>query len=174
MRRGFVAAVIAASIINASPALATRITTVAVKASLTSETPGACSSDPADYDSFCASGSCVCDTYSGSVAGPLLGKGTIDISFTVDPGASAPSSGLGCMPFFGVASFAAKRDSETENVTGTICSAFGKAHQSSVAGGFGIKSSAIGESGWGTLHGTLNEASSPTVLTLLLAVRITP
>jgi hypothetical protein len=84
MRQGFVAAVIAASIINASPALATRITSVAVKASLTSETAGACSSDPADYASFCASGSCVCDTYSGSVAGPLLGKGTIDISFTVD------------------------------------------------------------------------------------------
>jgi hypothetical protein len=105
-----------------------------VKARFVSETAGPCSSNPSDYDSFCPSLSCVCDIYSGTVNGALLGKGTIDISLTVDTGAATPSSGSSCRPFFGVASFAARRDSETEDTTGTICSPFGNNQKSSVAG----------------------------------------
>ena len=173
MRHLLVTTVIAVLIINAAPALA-RVTSVSVKASLVSETMVACSTNPSDYDSFCPSGSCVCDTYSGTVNGPLLGRGTIDISLTVDTGAATPGPASGCTPFFGIASFSARRDSEAENVTGTICSTFGNSQKSSVAGGFGITSSAIGESGWGTLSGTLNEAKSPTLLTIQLRARITP
>jgi hypothetical protein len=142
--------------------------------SFVSETAGACSSNPSDYDSYCPSGTCVCDKYSGKVNGALLGRGTIDISFTVDTGAAAPTSGPGCKPFFGLASFSALRDSETEDATGTICTTFGSTSKSSVAGGFGIEQSAIGESGCGTMHGTLNQVASPAVLTLQLSAHITP
>jgi hypothetical protein len=173
MRHFLVTAVIAVLIINAEPALA-RVTSVSAKASFISETPGDCGTNPSDYDSFCPSKSCACDTYSGTLSGPLLGRGTIDISLTVDTGAATPSSGSGCTPFFGIASFSTRRDSETENVTGTICSTFGNSQKSSVSGGFGIISSAIGESGWGTISGTLNEAKSPALLTLQLRARITP
>jgi hypothetical protein len=173
MRNVLVAIVIAILALTAAPALA-RVTSVAVKARFVSETAGPCSSNPSDYDSFCPSLSCVCDIYSGTVNGALLGKGTIDISLTVDTGAATPSSGSSCRPFFGVASFAARRDSETEDTTGTICSPFGNNQKSSVAGGFGIISSAIGESGWGTISGTLNEGTAPALLMIQLRARVTP
>lgn len=134
----------------------------------------ACSVNPADYDAFCPSGSCVCDTYSGTVNGPLLGHGTIDITLTVDTGAATPNLTAGCKPFFGVVSFSARRDSETENVTGTVCTNFSSSQKASVIGGFEIVSSAIGEAGWGTLGGNLYEAVSPALLTLQLKAHITP
>jgi hypothetical protein len=130
MHRFLAATAIAMLVTSAAPALASRVTTVSANTSFVSETAGACSSNPSDYDSYCPSGTCVCDKYSGKVNGALLGRGTIDISFIVDTGAAAPTSGPGCKPFFGLASFSALRDSETEDATGTICTTFGSTSKS--------------------------------------------
>ena len=151
-----------------------RVTAVAARTTFVAETPGRCSMNSSDYDFLCPSGTCVCDTYSGTVSGALLGRGTINISITVDTGAATPGSGPGCTPFFGLVSLAAARDTETEEATGTICAPFANTQRSSVSGGFGIIGSAIGESGWGTLSGTLNRGASPALLTLQLRARIAP
>jgi hypothetical protein len=161
-------------ILAATPVLARVITTVAtIKGTLFSETDGACSADSADYDSFCPSGTCVCDTYEGTIRGSLVGRGTAVVTLTVDVGAKTTSSALGCVPFFGVASFSTNRESETDNATGTICTTFANAQKNYVSGGFGIESSSQGISGgWGTLSGTLNERLSPAKLTVVLRVGI--
>jgi hypothetical protein len=150
-----------------------RVTTLAIKGTCT-ENPGACSSNSADYDSICPSNNCVCDVCTGTIGGPLVGRGSATVNLTIDNGSSTPASGSGCKPFFGKATFSTNRESESDDTTGTICSGFGNPEKDTVSGGFGIESSGRGEAGWGKISGMLNESVTPSKLTLNLSARITP
>lgn len=157
----------------AAPVLA-RVTTLAIKGTCT-EIPGAaCSSNSTDYDSICPSKNCVCDICTGTISGPLVGRGSATVNLTIDNGSSTPASGSGCRPFFGTATFSTNRESESDDTTGTICSGFGNPEKNTVSGGFGIESSGRGEDGWGKISGMLNESVTPSKLTLSLSARITP
>lgn len=157
----------------AAPAFA-RVTSLTIKGTCTEVEDAACSSNPLDYDSICPSKNCDCDTCTGTIGGPLVGRGTATVHLTIDVGSSTPASGPSCRPFFGTATFATNREVETDYTTGTICSGFRDPGKNTVSGGFGIENSSRGVSGWGKLSGTFNQNVTPSKLTLSLSARITP
>ncbi len=168
LRRDLAIITLLASVFAAGPVSA-RTTSATIKADFVSENPGACSSVASDYDSFCPSTTeCVCDTYQGTISGGLVGKGSATVTITRDVGANTNGSAAieGCEPFFGIASFTTNRESEDDNVTGTVCSAF-SGTKDSVSGGFGIESG-VAVGGWGTIKGTLDQGASSKNLKITL------
>lgn len=144
-------------------------TSASVSAHLDSTTPGACSANSSDYDHFCPSGNCSCLEYSGTIRGGLIGRGTVNVSLTLDD--DAVTATPGCQPFFAEVSYSTTRDTGTVNATGTICKSISRKPLDPVTGGVGLKDSGVGAVGWGTLGGTRNSSSN--ALSLKLTMRIT-
>ncbi len=166
--------VVAVLLLGLNSSVWARILGVSFKGALSSELTGACSSLPADYDFYCPSGDCVCDTFVGTLSGGLVGTDkNAHLSLTVDNGASTTSSATGCVPFFGVMNFSTSRETETDNVAGAICSGLGNPMQNTVSGGVGIESSSQGVAGgWGTLSGSFDKRKVPAKLTVSVRVKI--
>lgn len=167
--------IVAVLLLGLNASVWARVVGVSFRGTLLSpELIGACSALPADYDFYCPSGNCVCDTYVGTLSGGLVGTDkNAHLSLTVDNGASTTSLATGCVPFFGVMNFSTIRETETDNVAGVVCSGLGNPVQNTVTGGLGIESSTQGVAGgWGTLSGSLDKRKAPAKLTVSARVRI--
>lgn len=132
---------------------------------------GPCKMPGFAYDDFCPSGAgnCICREFSGTVRGGLIGKGPVQISMTVDNGAI--TSTPGCVPFFVGAEGTTQRVSQSINALGVICPSMQRNRKNPVSGGAGLIPS--GQSGWGTLSGTLDEDKAPALLKIQLRARVT-
>lgn len=136
----------------ASPAIAGHISGTA-KGDLISQFNGACN---IGYSSFCPSGVCECDEFSGTISGTPIGKGSVVVAATIDLGA-ATSSGNTCVPVFLVLQLATPKASQTINAVGAACNSEGGF---ALTGGFGV---AFGGSGSGTATGTLSARGLATI-----------
>lgn len=132
---------------------------------------GPCKMPGFAYDEFCPSGSnnCICRKFAGTVRGGLIGKGPLQISITVDN--DAATSTPGCVPFFAGAEGTTQRVSQSINAVGVICQSMQRNRKNPVSGGAGLIPS--GQSGWGTLSGSLDEDRSPAFLKIQLRARVT-
>jgi hypothetical protein len=123
-------------------------TSGSVSGTLVSQTDGACD---AGYSSFCPSGDCICDFFSGVISGNPIGKGSAKLWATVDEGA-ALSTGSTCFPVFGSLDISTSRDVEIIDTAGSSCNTNNSIN--TLSGGFGIAQSAVGASAWGSVTGT--------------------
>ena len=128
-----------------------------IKGGLTSQTSGACN---VGYSTYCPSGNCYCDEFTGTISGNPIGKGTVILDATVDQGA-ALSSGPTCYPVFLILQINA-RDTEVIDGVGSACNTNGQID--ALSGGFGIIQSAVGAAGWGTVKGTFNLSTGAAVV----------
>jgi hypothetical protein len=63
------------------------------------------------------------------------------VAVTIDLGATTTGSEtMRCVPFFGVMNFSTTRETEIDDITGTICSRFSIPLKDTVSGGLGIES----------------------------------
>ena len=123
------------------------------------------------YDSICAnSGSCKCLSASGLPLNGGFGKGTVNLSVTVDTDLSVKTGfdANSCSPAFGVFTLAipargkiAAR-TQTINAMGSICGTPGITTVVAL-GGFSIEGSTVGSTGSGTFNGTVNTVGSLSV-----------
>jgi hypothetical protein len=141
---------LSASLICPAIALAGH-TTGTIKGRLLSQNPGACE---VGYSSFCPSGTCICDIFTGTISGNPIGKGTAELWLTIDEGA-ALSGGSTCLPLFGSFAITTSRDSEVIDTVGSACNIAGGTADT-LSGGFGISQSAVGAKAWGNLTGTFD------------------
>ena len=123
---------------------------------LTSQRLGACD---VGYSTYCPSGNCICKTFSGTVVGTPVGRGSIVLSLTVDYGATL-SSRPTCAPLFGIMEINASNASQVINAVGSSCDPL-VGTVVTFSGGFGVIS---GGSGWGSLSGTFDRASGTGVM----------
>ena len=128
-----------------------------------SATKGACSDS---YDDVCPSGDCECQEYTGKFSahfGGLSGRGTADVSVTLDNGLQTAQP-HGCRPVFGNAFLSTPLGSATINLTGAFCDAFGNSAQMKLLGGFGIAPGGAVGVGFGTLSGATNPKKNTLVV----------
>lgn len=158
-------------LVEAMPATARTVNTSAsITATQVSEDDsGPCVMPGFAYDGLCPSGTCICRKFSGTIRGGLIGKGPVNISLTIDTG--AVTSTPGCTPFFGAATGTTQRVSQSVNTVGVICPSMQRNKKNPVSGGAGIIPA--GQSGWGTLNGTLDEGRVPAPLKIRLKARVT-
>lgn len=128
-----------------------------IKGGLTSQTSGACN---VGYSTYCPSGNCYCDEFTGTISGNPIGKGTVILDATVDQGAALSNSPT-CYPVFLILQVNA-RDTEIINGVGSACNTNGQID--ALSGGFGIIQSAVGAAGWGTVKGTFNLSTGAAVV----------
>jgi len=121
------------------------------------------------YNSICPSGSCSCEQYEGMVVtGNLIGKVThpesnypaVGIDITVDHGADRVGSINGsCEPIFASLFVVGSKDTQELDFNGSYCSPLANPNastaQSPIKGGFGIESSTVGYTGFGTVSGSV-------------------
>src|SRR5579862_4157895 len=119
---------------------------------------GACAVGFADN---CPSGTCVCQVYTGTVAGGTVGKGTATFSMTLDDGNETPSlasaTGGVCVPIYADLAMTGSKDVEDDNLLGTFCDQANQNLPQPILGGYGVNSSNAGKTGNnGTFTGTYN------------------
>jgi hypothetical protein len=121
------------------------------------------------YNNICPSGSCTCEQYEGKiVTGNLIGKVTspesnypaVGIDITVDHGTDRVGSVNGsCEPIFASLFVVGSKDTEQLDFNGSYCSPLTNPNaataQSPIKGGFGIESSTVGYTGFGTVSGSV-------------------
>lgn len=137
---------------------------------LQNTTVGACSSTT--YDSNCPVGPCTCQTYenfksSGNFIGSNNTEGNGSIDFTFDHGLTVGSGEQVCTPFFASLTLPGSKDTEQIDFHGSICLPSNESSPSAkqpMAGGWAIKSSTKGHSGFGTFSG--NDGWNTILLTL--------
>ncbi len=72
------------------------------------------------YSSTCGSGNCKCALYGGSGMGPVFGSSNaVSLALTVDIGEK--TTGNACFPAFGALSIPGSKDTETIDVSATLC-----------------------------------------------------
>ncbi len=121
------------------------------------------------YNTPCYSGSCRCEQYEGMlVTGNLIGKVTnpehnypaVGIDITVDSGSDRVGSvNGGCTPIFGSLFVVGSKDTQQLDFNGSYCTPLANPNapgaQSLIKGGFGIESSTVGYTGFGTVSGSV-------------------
>ena len=141
--------------------------TINFKGGLHNSLVGPCSSTT--YNSKCPSGSCRCEQYEGmAVSGNLIGKVTspesnypaVGIDITVDSGSDRVGSADGdCTPIFASLFVVGSKDTEQLDFNGSYCTPLANPNaagaQSPIKGGFGIESSTVGYTGFGTVSGSV-------------------
>jgi hypothetical protein len=170
MRHGFGFVQLIAIIILISTGVANAKTvqeTINFKGGLHNSLVGPCNSTT--YNSICPSGSCRCEQYEGMVVtGNLIGKVThpesnypaVGIDITVDSGTDSVGSVNGrCEPIFASLFVVGSKDTQELDFNGSYCSPLGNPNaanaQSPIKGGFGIESSTVGYTGFGTVSGSV-------------------
>jgi hypothetical protein len=170
MRHGFGFVQLIAILILISAGVANAATvqeTINFKGGLHNQLTGACGSTT--YNSICPSGSCRCEQYEGMVVtGNLIGKVThpesnypaVGIDITVDSGTDSVGSVNGrCEPIFASLFVVGSKDTQELDFNGSYCTPLGNPNaanaQSPIKGGFGIESSTVGYTGFGTVSGSV-------------------
>jgi hypothetical protein len=166
----------ASSIMAATPKKVTGVVSGGISKS--NLTPGAC---PAvvdvngthSYDTTCGHpGSCQCISASGLTLAGGFGKGTVNLSVTVDEDSTA-ITGLStdlnaCAPAFGVFTLTIPAKgkiagrTQTLNAMGAVCGTAGTTTVVAL-GGFSVESSTASTSGSGTFNGTVSTVGSVSV-----------
>jgi hypothetical protein len=141
--------------------------TINFKGGIRNTLVGACATTT--YNSICPSGSCRCEEYEGMVvSGNLIGKVTtpesnfpaVAIEMTVDGGGDAVGSVDGdCRPIFGSLFVVGSKDTQQLDFNGSYCTPLSNPNatgaQSPIKGGFGIESSTVGYTGFGSVSGSV-------------------
>ncbi|HZP44487.1 MAG TPA: hypothetical protein VFB15_02450 [Candidatus Binataceae bacterium] len=137
-------------------------------------TSGACTSPANGYQDQCESGSCICVTVnSATMTGKMAGKGTADLSVTVDTGDAVTDvvSTNGCSPFFGVGTTNTTLKKvavvQTFDFVGTDCAASKVTKPDVLSGGFAVEPGGTPPaSGYGSLNGTYDKTTGVVKFTL--------
>ena len=141
--------------------------TIMFKGGIRNTLPGSCSTTA--YNSICPSNSCKCEEYEGMVVtGNLIGKVTspetnfpaVGIDITVDSGVDRVGSiAGGCRPIFASLFVVGSKDTQQLDFNGSYCTPLANPNSpgaaSRIMGGFGIESSSVGYTGFGTVSGSV-------------------